>query len=1058
EDAHTSTEVRLAEAVRLLAEGAVDEAVTVMDEAAGIVKRAGLRQEYVAPVMPWLATALRQRIEVAPPFRTLTRRAAVHRAAEVARRARVESRDYRNNRPHALREQGLVAALRGQGWRARRLFALSLAEAERQDARYEQALTREAWGRVGETFGWRGAADLRAEAEGDLRSILPAAQADSEAADIAQASHLSLADRFEALQAVARRIAAAPSADAVYAAVVEGSLTLLRGESCQVVAVTGSELAEAAGGEASADAIGESLSDSFNGDHFSQTLVRRAVEARTPVVSGHERRDQASDSVVLLGLRSVLCAPIVCEDEVVACFSVIHRQIGDLFSRDEVTLAEFIATLAGAALEHVAGTEARLRSLAQNSSDVITIVDRNGIVTYQSSSISRVFGLEPQDQIGRPFGDWVHADDAPQVLDTIAGAVAGNTVRPVIECRLRHGDGSWRHVETALNDLYADPSVRGLVLNSRDVSERKELEEELRQRALHDDLTGLANRGLFTDRLEHSLARRSDVPAAVLFIDMDDFKGINDSLGHAAGDQLLKDVARRLLTCVRPHDTVARLGGDEFAILLEEANEAQARRVAERVMAAMAPAFELAGEQVRARSTVGVAIGDTGGGAAGAENTGEELLSRADAAMYVAKARGKGRYEVFEPSMRVAALDRVMIKSDLQWAVHGEELESHYQPVMALGTGDIVGFEAMLRWRHPTKGLLYPTEFIAVAEESGLIVPVGAWALRQACFEGRRLQEAHPERGPFGMSVNVSTRQLQHNGLVTEVREALEDSGFDPRLLTLEITESATVEDTEATIVKLNELKALGVRLAIDDFGTGYSSLSYLRRFPVDQLKIDRSFIAGLGQDEHDTAIVTSVISLAHALGLEAVAEGVETIEQLELLTLLGCDLAQGFNWRAPTAVEEVDAWLTTPESPWAQPAHAPLRSRRRQAPVRTLLVDDRAELRAAIRVAMELDGHFTVIAEASDGEEAIEAAAEYQPDLVVLDLMMPRMGGLEALPGIHAAAPGTGVVLLSAAEPSEVSAAANAGTLGVVDKTVGLDTLIGRLVEVLDTTTQPAA
>ncbi|HEX6595808.1 MAG TPA: EAL domain-containing protein, partial [Acidimicrobiales bacterium] len=1028
QDAHTGTEVRVAEGVRLLAEGDVEAAISLFHEAYGVVRQAGLRQEYVAPVLPWLSTALRVRAEQLPAFRSLRHRAQLRRAAEVARRAAMTARDYQNNRPHALREQALVAAMRGRGRRSRRLFAGSLAIADRQGAAYEYALTQAAYGRVGESMGWPGAAEIRAQAEVDLRTL----RADDRSPDATagESASLSLADRFDSLLEVGRTIASAPSARSIYAAVVDAALTLLRGERCEITAV----------GEVGVDDIAAGvLVSETSDDPVSRTLVRRALETGGPVVSGEQMGGGAEDSVVLLGLRSVLCAPIYCADQPVACFSVVHHDLGDLFSDDEIRLAEFIATLAGAALEALAGTEARFRSLAKNSSDVITIVDRDGIVVYSSSSVQRVFGLSPHEVVGRAFADLVHPEDAERVADALAAAGAGE-VLPLLECRLAHADGDWRHVETALNDMFDDPVVRGLVLNSRDISERKSLEDELRRRALHDDLTGLANRGLFAERLEHRLATRSGGSLAVLFLDLDDFKGINDSLGHAAGDQLLKDVARRLLTCVRPQDTVARLGGDEFAIMLEGADEVRARKVADRVLAAMAPSFEVDGQSLNAHTSVGVAVAAGGNADAG------ELLSRADAAMYVAKSLGKGRYELFEPSMRVAALERVTIKNDLQWAVQCDEMDTYYQPLIDLKSGGVVGFEAMLRWRHPVRGLLSPAEFMDVAEESGLIVPIGAWTLRQACREGRRLQRSHPERPPFGMSVNVSTRQLQHPRLVQDVEVALAESNFDPTLLTLEITESATVHDTEATIRKLEELKALGLRLAIDDFGTGYSSLSYLRRFPVDQLKIDRSFVAGLGHDAQDTAIVTSVVSLAHALGLEAVGEGVETMEQLEALATLGCDLAQGFNWRRPGAFDDVDAWLTPSATFLGLGTDGSRNGRRQSAVVRTLLVDDRDQVRAAIRLAMELDGHFTVVGEASDGQEAIAAAARHQPDLVVLDLMMPGMGGVQAIGAIRDAAPGASIVLLTSADQADIPETELRQTLGLIDKTLDLDALVRRL------------
>jgi diguanylate cyclase (GGDEF)-like protein len=448
-----------------------------------------------------------------------------------------------------------------------------------------------------------------------------------------------------------------------------------------------------------------------------------------------------------------------------------------------------------------------------------------------------------------------------------------------------------------------DPGVRGLVLNSRDVSERVALESELRTRAWHDPLTGLANRALFADRVDNALARhaREHRPLAVAFLDLDDFKSINDTLGHTAGDLLLRGIGERLVESVRPGDTVARFGGDEFALLFENADRHTAEVIAGRIIAALMRPFRILEEEVHARASIGLAL------AHGIETV-DDLLSGADTAMYVAKSRGKSRYELFESRMRDVAVERSGLRTDLEWALQREELAIHYQPLVDVTTGVVRGFEALLRWEHPKRGLLAPGEFIELAEESGLIVSIGSWVLRRACAQAEVWRRA-AGRG-LTMAVNVSARQLQDPGLVGEIATALQESALDPGALVLEITESATVEDTEGVITRLGELKALGVGLAIDDFGTGYSSLSYLRRFPVDQLKVDRSFVAGVATNAEDRAITASVINLGHALGIQVVAEGVETKEQFENLSAMGCDLAQGYNWLRPADTHHVSDWL----------------------------------------------------------------------------------------------------------------------------------------------------
>ena len=892
EDAHTATEVHVAEAVRLLGEGLVDDAVVVLEAAAGIVRKAGLRQEYVAPVWPWLATARRMQAEAVPPYAAAERHRADRRAARAASRAGRIARRYRNNGPHALREQALVAALQGRAGRARRLFERSLALAGTQGARYERALTEAARARVGSAVGWPEGPDALLDAEAALASLVPRPDVDEPVRGDEPAS-LSLTDRFAGLLTAGRAIASAPSEEAVYEAVRQAAATLLRGERCHLVEVEDGRPVD------TTTVSGEGLAE------VGTNLVARAVAEGVPVLGGEGEAD-VTESIVLSGVRSALCAPIRCEDRVVACFVVTHRAVTGLFGEEEAALASFIATLAGATLERVAGSEARYRSLALNSTDVVTIVDDDGIVSYQSASVTRVLGWDPAELVGRPLAGWVHPDDAPGLFAAIHQASPGAEGSIRVQCRRRHRDGSWRHVETTVTNLTEDPGVQGVVLNTRDVTERVALEEELRNRAWHDSLTGLANRALFTDRVHHAIARQSrrprrsghadpGDPLAVLFLDLDDFKSLNDTMGHAAGDLLLQGVGRRLVGCVRPGDTVARFGGDEFAVLLENAGLDDAERVAGRIVAELGRPLPVLDRDVHVRASVGIAV------AVATEASVDELLANADAAMYVAKTRGKDHYEVFEPGMRTAAVERSGLRTDLAWALERGELELHYQPVVNVTQGGVAGFEALLRWRHPRRGLLAPGEFIGLAEESGLIVPIGAWVLRRACAQARAWQEAN-DTPHLAMAVNVSARQLQHPNLVGMVGDALTESGLDPSALVLEITESATVADTEATITRLRQLKDLGVSLAIDDFGTGYSSLRYLRRFPVDHLKIDRSFVAGMVHSPEDAAIVSHVFGLAHAFGLKVVAEGVETVHQLEELTRLGCDLAQGLQLAPPRA------------------------------------------------------------------------------------------------------------------------------------------------------------
>jgi diguanylate cyclase (GGDEF)-like protein/PAS domain S-box-containing protein len=810
----------------------------------------------------------------------------VRAAAKAARRARRTAWSYRNNRPHALREAGLVAALGGRVRRARRLLDRSVEVAVAQGARHEETLSREALTRLTDS----GAAVASAPVAREPEPI---------AAEAGGRPLMGLVDRFSTLLRVGRELTSATTADAVHAGIRESALTLLRGERCHLVAIDGDI------SEHLVTVSGESV------DELSRTLIQRAVDAGEPIAVG-DLSAAESESLLLSGLRSVLAAPVTVHGEVIMVFYVTHREIGHLFGDEEVQLATFVATLAGAALEHVAGSEARFHSLAQNSSDVMTLVDASGNVLFQSSAALRVFGQSPADWLGRSIFDWLHPADVDgfrTVLDAVTHREVAEGTR--VESRVMHSDGTWRHAETAVSNLLGESSIHALVLNTRDVTERRRLEDELRERALHDPLTGLANRILFLDRVKHSRAQRRDGRSrpAVMFLDLDDFKSVNDTLGHAVGDALLVAVAERISSCLRPSDTVARLGGDEFAVLVDETDPTSIAHVADRILEATGKPVSLSGTEMLVHASIGIVYDDDDA------LTADELLARADAAMYSAKARGKHRHEVFEPEMQQAAQTRGRLRTELDRALNQGEFLVHYQPIFDLKTERSLGCEALLRWQHPARGLVAPGDFIDLAEESGLVIPIGRWVLRQAVQDARAMQVAEPG---LHVAVNVSARQLQDPSLVADVAAALEEHDLAPECLLLEITESATVGDGDAAVARLHELKSLGIQLALDDFGTGYSSLTYLRRFPVDYVKIDRSFVAELGTNAQNFSIVRGVIELAHALGIRTIAEGVETRDQLVALRVLECDQGQGFHWTeaVPRGELPLEAVLPRPRPP----------------------------------------------------------------------------------------------------------------------------------------------
>jgi diguanylate cyclase (GGDEF)-like protein/PAS domain S-box-containing protein len=571
----------------------------------------------------------------------------------------------------------------------------------------------------------------------------------------------------------------------------------------------------------------------------------------------------------------------------------------------------FVVRMAGAVTAQkeraeatVRASEDRFRSLVQNSSD-LTLVLGSGTITYASEASERLLGYAPYQMVGRPPSEFVHPDDLGWLRDRIAADFANTAIAQPVELRVRRADGNWIHVEAVVANLTDRPSVQGTVVNARDITERKQAEAALEHQALHDSLTGLPNRLLFLDRLDHAITRANrDVASApaVMFLDLDRFKLVNDGMGHEAGDRLLAAVATRLRGALRPGDTIARFGGDEFVLLVESVTDrAHAEELADRVLDCFTPPFAIDGEDLIISASIGVALFDPA-------HTAGELVRDADAAMYRAKAQGRGRMQMFDATTREHELQRVHTENALRSAIEQHELRVHYQPIFTVADLRPVGVEALVRWQHPTRGLLAPSEFIAVAEDSGLIVPLGAWVLAEACRQVVAWNGERPAEQALSLSVNLSARQLGEPGLVETVRTTLAEAGIDPAHVDiwLEVTETLVLRDPETAAARLTELRALGVRLAVDDFGTGYSSLSYLRRFPVSALKIDRAFVAGLGHSAEDEAIVLAMVRLAHALGLHVVAEGVESLVQLTRLQEIGCDYAQGFLLQVPLPADEL--------------------------------------------------------------------------------------------------------------------------------------------------------
>jgi diguanylate cyclase (GGDEF)-like protein/PAS domain S-box-containing protein len=564
-----------------------------------------------------------------------------------------------------------------------------------------------------------------------------------------------------------------------------------------------------------------------------------------------------------------------------------------VLSRDDALLRE----------RRAAGiVEARYASLIKHASDVIMITNAEGILQFASPAAERTFATHPDDMVGHNLLDrWIDGDNE-RLAGFLAEVVAsqGRVVGP-IELVVETGERR-STLECVGSNLMDDPAIGGLALNFRDVSERKALEEQLRKLAFHDPLTLLANRSLFWNRVEHALtlAQRSQQQVAVMFLDLDNFKNVNDSLGHDAGDRLLQAAAQRLVKSTRPSDTVARLGGDEFAILLEGIRcEADVERIAVPITAAFNRPLLVDGRETDATASIGAACSQPGDDA-------EQLLRKADIAMYNAKAAGKARCVLFQSHMQDQLHDRLRLEQDIDHAFARDEFFVEFQPVVDLTSRELLGVEALVRWNHPQRGIVMPGSFISIAEESGRIVELGRRVLVDACTQIRNWSDSVEAGTGLRVAVNISGRHLQQGDLVADVRHALEVSRLDPGNLVIELTESTIMQNTEVNLERFRELKALGVRLAIDDFGMGYSSLSYLHRFPIDILKIDRAFVSRLTEQDGGPELARAVVMLATTLGLETVAEGIENESQVATLLDLGCVAGQGFLFASSSLLDVV--------------------------------------------------------------------------------------------------------------------------------------------------------
>ncbi|MCA1564287.1 MAG: EAL domain-containing protein [Acidobacteria bacterium] len=564
------------------------------------------------------------------------------------------------------------------------------------------------------------------------------------------------------------------------------------------------------------------------------------------------------------------------------------------------------AQVASANTNNAPSDEDRFRNAFDFAAIGMALVSSEGRWLQVNRALCKILGYTEREMIVTDFLTVIHPDDLSVAVEAIKRLRKGNSTIDQCEVRFQHKSGHkvwglWSASLAGGSHVASTP----LVFQIQDITDRKRAEEQLQHEAMHDVLTGLPNRAMFIDHLELAIARAQRNEArkfAVLYVDLDRFKIINDSLGHAVGDQLLKEIAARLWRCVRAGDTVARLGGDEFVLLLEDIyEEGEAIEVAERIKSELAASFTLNGREVFTTVSIGVASSWT------SYHQAEGLIRDADAAMYRAKSLGKNRHEIYDSAMHAQVNDLLQMETALRMAVERNELVVYYQSIVDLETFKISGFEALVRWNHPERGFISPAHFIPLAEETGLIVDIGEWVLRDACRQMERWQKIFPSDPPLFVSVNLSSKQFIQSDLIQRVTQIIQETKINPEGLKLEITESAVMDNVETATEMLKKLRALGIKLSIDDFGTGYSSLSYLHRFPIDTLKVDRSFVVNMSEDSENVEIVRTIVSLAQNLGMNVIAEGVETKEQLAALRKLGCENGQGYFFSKPVGAKAAE-------------------------------------------------------------------------------------------------------------------------------------------------------